>query len=170
MPAAALLLIWFRAGALRWREDVLPTIPFFSVALVLGAVTAWLEKMHVGAQGVEYALTFSQRGLIAGHAFWFYLGKLLWPAHLCFVYPRRRPEAAAVGQWLYPIAALGLLFMLWRKRALLGRGPVTALLFFAGLWLRCSGSQMSISCATRSSATTGLTCRASGPLRCYRRG
>lgn len=132
MPAAALLLIWFRAGALRWREDVLPTIPFFSVALVLGAVTAWLEKMHVGAQGVEYALTFSQRGLIAGHAFWFYLGKLLWPAHLCFVYPRRRPEAAAVGQWLYPIAALGLLFMLWRKRALLGRGPVTALLFFAG--------------------------------------
>ena len=27
MPAATLLLIWFRSGALRWREDVLPTAP-----------------------------------------------------------------------------------------------------------------------------------------------
>ena len=132
MPAATLLLIWFRHGALRWREDVAPTIPFFAVALALGAVTAWLEKTHVGAQGADYALTFAQRGLIAGRAFWFYLGKLLWPANLCFVYPRWQPDATDWRQWLYPVAALGLLFTLWQKRMQLGRGPATALLFFAG--------------------------------------
>jgi tetratricopeptide (TPR) repeat protein len=125
-------LVWFRNGTLRWREDVLPTLPFFAVALGMGAVTAWLEKTHVGVQGADYALTFSQRGLIAGRAFWFYLGKLLWPAHLCFIYPRWQPDVTALGQWLYPVAALALLFTLWQKRTQLGRGPVTALLFFAG--------------------------------------
>jgi tetratricopeptide (TPR) repeat protein len=132
MPAATLLLIWFRRGALRWREDVAPTIPFFAVALAMGAVTAWLEKTHVGAQGADYALTVWQRGLIAGRAFWFYLGKLLWPANLCFVYPRWQPDATDWRQWLYPATALGLLFTLWQKRIRLGRGPVTALLFFTG--------------------------------------
>ncbi len=132
MPAATLLLIWFRSGALRWREDVLPTLPFFAVALGMGALTAWLEKTHVGAQGAEYALTFSQRGLIAGRAFWFYLGKLTWPANLCFIYPRWQPDVTAFGQWLYPAAALAFLFTLWQRRRQLGRGPVTALLFFVG--------------------------------------
>jgi tetratricopeptide (TPR) repeat protein len=132
MPAATLLLIWFRSGALRWREDVLPTLPFFAVALGMGAVTVWLEQTHVGAQGADYALTFAQRGLIAGRAFWFYLGKLLWPANLCFIYPRWQPDVAAFWQWLYPAAALALLFTLWQKRRLVGRGPITALLFFAG--------------------------------------
>ena len=132
MPAAILLLIWFRGGALRWRDDVLPTLPFFAVALGMGAVTAWLEKTHVGAQGADYALTFTQRSLIAGRAFWFYLGKLLWPANLCFIYPRWQADVAALGQWLYPAAALALLFTLWQRRRQLGRGPLTALLFFVG--------------------------------------
>jgi hypothetical protein len=70
---------WFQRGSLRWREDVVPTVPLFAVALAMGLVTAWLEKAHVGAQGPDYVLSFSQRGLIAGRAFWFYLGKLLWP-------------------------------------------------------------------------------------------
>ena len=132
MPAATLLLIWFRSGALRWREDVLPMLPFFAVALGMGAVTVWLEQTHVGARGTDYALTFSQRGLIAGRAFWFYLGKLLWPANLCFIYPRWQPDVSAFWQWLYPAAALALFVTLWQKRRLVGRGPITALLFFAG--------------------------------------
>lgn len=132
MPAATLLLIWFRSGTLRWRADVLPTLPLFAIALGMGAVTVWLEKTHVGAQGAEYALTFSQRGLIAGRAFWFYLGKLLLPANLCFIYPRWQPDVTQVRQWLYPAAALAFLFTLWRLRTQIGRGPVTAMLFFVG--------------------------------------
>ncbi len=132
LPAVILLVAWWRRGQLRWREDVLPTLPFFALALGMCAVTAWLEKNHVGAQGRDYALTIAQRFLIAGRAFWFYLGKLLWPANLCFVYTRWQPNAGDWRQWLYPMTALGMLSTLWLARQRIGRGPVTALLFFAG--------------------------------------
>ncbi|MEO8903174.1 MAG: tetratricopeptide repeat protein [Polyangiaceae bacterium] len=131
-PAAILLLAWWRRGALRWRQDVLPTLPFFVLGIGMCALTAWLEKAHVGAHGADYALTVSERCLIAGRAFWFYLGKLVFPANLCFVYPRWQADAGVWWQWLYPVAALGFLFTLWRARAHIGRGPVTALFFFAG--------------------------------------
>ncbi len=132
LPAAILLLGWWQRGHLRWRADVLPALPFFALALGLCAVTAWLEKYHVGAQGSDFALTFPQRCLVAGRAFWFYLGKLLWPANLCFVYPRWQPDPASVWQWLYPVTAIGTLFTLWLARGRIGRGPVTALLFYVG--------------------------------------
>jgi tetratricopeptide (TPR) repeat protein len=132
LPAALLLLGWWQRGQIRWRADVLPTLPFFALALGLCAVTAWLEKYHVGATGLDFALTLPQRGLVAGRAFWFYLGHLFWPANLCFVYPRWQPNPGSLGQWLYPVTALGILFTLWLARGRLGRGPVTALLFYVG--------------------------------------
>jgi tetratricopeptide (TPR) repeat protein len=132
LPAAILLIGWWQRGQIRWRADVLPTLPFFALSIGLCAVTAWLEKNHVGAQGPDFALTFPQRCLIAGHAFWFYLGKLFWPAKLCFVYPRWQPNPGSGWQWLYPVTAIGTLFTLWLVRWRIGRGPVTALFFFVG--------------------------------------
>ena len=132
LPAAILLIGWWQRGQIRWRVDVLPTLPFFTLAFGLCAVTAWLEKYHVGAQGPDFALTFPQRCLIAGHAFWFYPGKLFWPANLCFVYPRWQPNAGSGWQWLYPATAVGTLFTLWLARGRIGRGPVTALFFYVG--------------------------------------
>jgi protein O-mannosyl-transferase len=132
LPAAILLIGWWKRGQIRWREDVLPTLPFFALALGLCAVTAWLEKYHVGAQGSDFALTFSERCLIAGRAFWFYLGNLFWPANLCFVYPRWQPNVESAWQWLCPAVALGTLLALWLARRRIGRGPPTALFFYAG--------------------------------------
>jgi len=132
LPAAILLIGWWKRGQIRWRVEVLPTLPFFALALGLCTLTAWLEKNHVGAQGPDFALTFTQRCLVAGRAFWFYLGKLFWPAHLCFVYPRWQPNPGVWWQWLYPVTAVGTILGLWLARARLGRGPITALLFFVG--------------------------------------
>jgi protein O-mannosyl-transferase len=132
LPAAILLIGWWQRGQIRWRADVLPTLPFFALALGLCAVTAWLEKYHVGAQGSDFALTFPQRCLVAGRAFWFYLGNLFWPANLCFVYPRWQPNPGSGWQWLYPVTAIGALFTLWLGRGRIGRGPVTALFFYVG--------------------------------------
>ena len=95
-------------------------------------MTAWLEKTHVGAQGPDFALTFPERCLIAGRVPWFYIGKLLWPANLCFVYPRWQPDPGSWQQWLYPAAAVGVLVALWLARRRMGRGPATAAFFFAG--------------------------------------
>ena len=132
LPAAILLIGWWQRGQIRWRADVLPTLPFFALALGLCALTAWLEKYHVGAQGSDFDLTFPQRCLIAGRAFWFYPGKLFWPAKLCFVYPRWQPDPGSVWQWLQPATAIGILFTLWLARGRIGRGPATALFFYVG--------------------------------------
>jgi tetratricopeptide (TPR) repeat protein len=132
LPAAILLIGWWQRGQIRWRADVLPTLPFFALALGSCAVTAWLEKYHVGAEGSDFALTFPQRCLVAGRAFWFYLGNLFWPANLCFVYPHWQPNPASGWQWLYPVTAIGALFTLWLARGRIGRGPVTALFFYVG--------------------------------------
>ncbi|MGA3269106.1 MAG: tetratricopeptide repeat protein [Verrucomicrobiota bacterium] len=132
LPAVFLLLAWWRRGRLQWQADVLPTLPFFALSLSLCAVTGWMEKNHVGAQGPDFALSFAQRCLVAGRAFWFYLGQLLWPAHLCFVYPRWQPNPTAWWQWLLPATAVGLLLALWLARKRIGRGPLAALLFYVG--------------------------------------
>jgi len=132
LPAIILLLLWWKRGELRWRADVLPTLPFFVPALGMCALTAWLEKNHAGAQGVDFVLTFTQRFLIAGRSFWFYLGKLAWPSGLSFIYPRWQPNAGQWWQWLYPIAGVSVVIGLWLARRRIGRGPATAAFFYAG--------------------------------------
>jgi hypothetical protein len=131
-PAAILLINWWERGSLRWRQDAVPTLPFFALAIGFSLVTAWLEKNHVGTQGPAFALTFAQRCLVAGRVPWFYLGKMLWPAQLCFVYPRWQPDAGVWWQWLYPLGTVGGLSGLWLARGWIGRGPVTAAFFFVG--------------------------------------
>jgi tetratricopeptide (TPR) repeat protein len=132
LPAVILLICWWKRGRIRWREDILPTLPFFGVAVGLCLVTAWLEKNHVGAKGPEWVISFPERCLIAGRVLWFYTGKLLWPANLCFIYPRWQLNAGSWWQWLYPVFAAGALLTLWLARTRIGRGPATAVFFFVG--------------------------------------
>jgi protein O-mannosyl-transferase len=131
-PAVILLIGWWKRGGIGWRRDVLPSLPFFVAAIGLSGVTAWLEKTHVGAAGWEWDIPFLDRCLIAGRAFWFYLGKLFWPENLCFIYPRWQPDAGVWWQWLPPLAAVGLLAAGWLSRKRIGRGPATALFFYVG--------------------------------------
>ena len=132
LPAVILLIGWWKRGRIRWPADVLPTLPFFAVAISLSLTTAWLEKNNLGAQGPEWAISFPQRCLIAGRALWFYTGKLLWPVNLCFIYPRWQLNARSISQWLYPITAAGVLLALWLARRKIGRGPAAAAFFFVG--------------------------------------
>jgi len=132
LPAVILLICWWKQNHIRWRADVLPTLPFFALAIGLCLVTAWLEKNHVGAQGRDFSMTFMERCQVAGRIPWFYAGKLFWPDNLCFVYPRWQPDVRSGEQWLYPLATMGLLFGLWIARRRMGRGPVAAVFFFAG--------------------------------------
>jgi tetratricopeptide (TPR) repeat protein len=93
--------------------------------------TAWIERKFVGAEGQIFDFTVIERFLIAGRAFWFYLGKLLWPAHLVFIYPRWNVSEAVWWQYLFPAATLLLLAAAWALQAR-WRGPLAGLLCFAG--------------------------------------
>ena len=88
LPAALLVVFWWQRGRLGWRRDVAPLIPWFALAAAGGLLTSWVERRLIGAQGAEFDLTLLQRCLLAGRVVWFYLGKLLWPADLIFIYPR----------------------------------------------------------------------------------
>ena len=131
LPAAILLLFWWKRGRLSWR-DFVPLLPMFLLGITLGLHTSYLERVHVGASGPEWDFSFVERCLIAGRASWFYLGKALWPVALAFIYPRWVIDAGAWWQWLFPIGAGGLVAGLWWMRHRIGRAPLTALLFFGG--------------------------------------
>jgi Tfp pilus assembly protein PilF len=131
LPAALLVVFWWLRGRLDWRKDVVPLIPFFTLGITGGLVTSWIERTMIGAQGVEYQLSMMQRLLLSGRVVWFYLGKLLWPSNLIFIYPRWQIEPGVFFQYL-PTAAIILVFVvlwLFRKRR---RGPLAAMLYFCG--------------------------------------
>jgi tetratricopeptide (TPR) repeat protein len=130
LPAALLLLVWWKTGRVG-KRDALALAPLFVLGAALGLVTVQMEK-HAGAAGAEWTLSFVQRGLVAGRALWFYAGKLFWPQQLTFNYPRWEIDAGAPWQYLFSVAALAALIALWRLRTRIGRGPLVAVLFFAG--------------------------------------
>ena len=131
LPAALLVIFWWQRGKLSWRRDVLPLVPFFAIGVVAGVFVAWVERNLVGAQGPDFVLTVMQRCLLPGRVIWFYLGKLLWPADLHFIYPRWEVSPAVWWQYAFPLALLMLLAVLW-KLSRRWRGPLAGLLFFAG--------------------------------------
>jgi Flp pilus assembly protein TadD len=91
-------------------------LPWFAIGAIAGLFTAWVERTYIGAQGAAFDLSFVQRCLVAGRAICFYLGKLLWPANLIFIYPHWTVDAAAGWQYLFPLGVIALLAALWLLR------------------------------------------------------
>lgn len=138
LPAALLVILWWRNGDLSARRDVLPLAPFFAVGAVGGLFSAWVERTYCGAEGPDFAFTLIDRCLLAGRAFCFQLGKLVWPADLAFIYPRWTIDSSSSASYLFPAAAIvliGLAFALQRR----SRGPLAAVLFYTLMLLPSLG-------------------------------
>ena len=131
LPAALLVVFWWRRGRFDWRRDVWPLVPWLALGAAAGLFTAWVEHTYIGARGADFSLTLLERGLLAGRVIWFYLGKLVWPADLIFIYPRWNVDATVWWQYLFPLGVLALvagLVLLARRK----RGPLAGFLIFAG--------------------------------------
>jgi tetratricopeptide (TPR) repeat protein len=131
LPAALLLIYWWQRGRLRWKQDLLPLLPLFALALSGGVFSAWMEQREIGPVATEYAFNWGTRLLIVGRAAWFYIGKLCWPAQLMFIYPRWDINPAVWWQYLFPLLAAAALAALWWLRGR-SRAPLAAALFFGG--------------------------------------
>ena len=132
LPGALLVILWWRRGALRFKEDILPLAPWFAIGAAAGALTAWVEREYIGAHGGVFDISLAGRFLIAGRALWFYAAKLVWPTNLTFIYPHWKIDPGVWWQWLFPAAALLVAAGLaWYARR--NRGPLAALLLFAGM-------------------------------------
>lgn len=131
LPAAILVLLWWRRGRLDPKRDVVPLLPWFALAAATAAVTVRIESGLVRVVSDEWTLGLLDRVLLAGRAVWFYLGKLVWPAELAFVYPRWKIDPSAAWQYLFPLAAVGLTVALWAVRGR-WRAPLAAWLLYVG--------------------------------------
>ena len=131
LPAALLVITWWRRGRIEWRRDGRPLLPWLALGVTAGLFTAWVEHKLIGAHGVDFSLTPLERCLLAGRAIWFYLGKLAWPANLMFIYPHWRVDGTVWWQYLFLIGTLALVAGLWFI-ARRNRGPLAGFLIFSG--------------------------------------
>jgi len=131
LPAVILLIFWWKENRI-CKEVIFLTIPYFIIGLCFGLLTAWLEKYNAGALGPEWEFSFLDRFLIAGRALWFYMGKLFFPSPLIFIYPRWIIDDSIWWQYIYPLAFLALIYILWLLRNIIGRGTLAGILLFSG--------------------------------------
>ena len=138
LPLALLAIFWWKRGTISWRRDVVPLMPLFFFSAASGLMTRWVEYGNIASRAGILALSPIDRCLIAGRAFWFYLWKLLWPLNLMFVYPRWEINATVWWQYVFPVAVLGLLALLWSLRRW-SRAPLAGVLVYIVLLLPSLG-------------------------------
>jgi tetratricopeptide (TPR) repeat protein len=129
-PAVLLVLIWWKRGRLGW-PDVRATLPFFAMAIGFGLVTSVLEG-ELTTRGAHWTLSPVERCLVAGRALWFYAAKLVWPHPVSFNYPHWDVDAGVLWHYVFPLGAVAVVTALWSARGRIGRGPLAAVLLFAG--------------------------------------
>ncbi|HEU5079176.1 MAG TPA: tetratricopeptide repeat protein [Opitutaceae bacterium] len=131
LPAAILVVLWWKHGKISFFRDVLPLVPWFTAATAMGLFTAWFERTWIGAHDIEVNLSFAERVLLSGRIFWFYFGKLVWPTNLSFFYRHWDVPAESSRWYIYIICAIAVTAALWLLRNR-NRGLLAAWLLYAG--------------------------------------
>ena len=127
LPAALLICHWWKRGRVG-GADLLRLAPFFAVGIAVAAAdTAYAASR----EPLDLGYTVVERALIAAHALWFYVEKLLWPAGLAVIYPHWAVDAADPLAWGRLAAVIALAAALWVLRRRIGRGPFAGAAFFA---------------------------------------
>jgi len=139
LPAAMLLVLWLRNQRIDWRRFC-QIIPFVGYAIVTGLLTVWCE-VYLGGYGeaARQSPGGLARLLIAAHALWFYAAKLTWPTNLTFSYPRWQISLGDPLQYVWLIACATVAVLLWWRRNAIGRGPISAIIFFVATLSLLSG-------------------------------
>ncbi len=132
LPPVLGLCAWWLRGRVT-RRDVIALVPFFTLSALAAGWTIWEQKFHSGAIGEAWNQTLPERIAIAGRVLWFYLGKLVWPEPLMFIYPRWEISAAGLLGGIPAVAALVGLGILWWKRASRWKPVFFAAVYFAAL-------------------------------------
>lgn len=131
LPAALLVVLWWRGGC--WpRRDAVLLLPWLAWSAACGGLTAWVERHYIGAEGAPFALSLVQRLALCGKVIVFYLGKIVWPRHVLFIYPRWNLGRLGPVDWLPLAATIGVLALLCRWAARGRRAPLAAALLFIG--------------------------------------
>jgi len=129
LPAMFVIVLWWKHSRFR-RSDIIAVVPYLLAAVPLFVLAFWTHRHFVRPTGERWDFTFLQRCLIAGRVLWFYVGKLIWPATLTFIYPRWHIDAGVWWQYLFVPAAAAVPVTAWLARRWIGRAPLAAVLFY----------------------------------------
>lgn len=112
LPVILLLIVWWQRDRISW-SDIVASVPFFIVSLILTKVDIWFQAHD---SGIIREVSFLQRLLGAGAIVWFYLGKALVPVDLAFIYPQWEIEPKNLLWWLPLLASIAVTLLLFWKR------------------------------------------------------
>ena len=131
LPATLGLCIWWQRGKWEWR-DLFRLLPFAVAAAAMSVLAVMEQRGHVSqAHATAWSLNVAERLVVASTAIWFYVGKLLWPLNLAFIYPRWQIAANVWWWWLPLLGVIGAGMLLWSQREQPWvRGVTFGLVFF----------------------------------------
>lgn len=129
LPLILLLYHWWKDGTIK-KKILANGIPFFLLSAIFSWITIWFQYNRAGAVGEPWSIEFLERVAIAGRAVWFYLGKLIFPYDLMFIYPRWSMGAGQLISYLPVIALIIVSLVLWNKRKVWGRPLLAGLGYF----------------------------------------
>jgi protein O-mannosyl-transferase len=132
LPVVLLGCLWWSRGRVRWK-DVLRSVPFFLLSLVLGLVTVWFQY-HRALAGISVRTnSFLARLATAGCAVWFYLYKALLPVNLMLIYPKWHVDTSYGGSYMPGALLVGCFLIFWWKRKTWGRPLLFGLGYFVAM-------------------------------------
>jgi tetratricopeptide (TPR) repeat protein len=120
-PFVLLIYAWWKRGKID-RSDLVASVPFFAISLILGLMTITFQ--HGKAIGQETILVGSitsvsglaQRFALAGMSILHYIWTTIWPFNLLTIYPRWDVEPPKAWQFLpWPIIGAAT-WWLWTNR------------------------------------------------------
>jgi len=130
LPAALLLVLWLQKKPINKRR-LLQIVPFVIMGIGMGLLAVWWERYHQGTSRAVFTfLGPMERVLVASRAVWFYLGKLIWPADLTFIYPKWTISSTHLGNYIWLLAGIGLCVAIYFSRRYVGRSVEVAAAFF----------------------------------------
>jgi tetratricopeptide (TPR) repeat protein len=130
LPAALFLILWLQKKPINMRR-LIQILPFFILGVGMGLLAVWWERYHQGTSRSLFPfLSPIERILVASRAVWFYLGKLIWPYNLTFIYPKWNISPTHLLDYIWLLAGIGLCVAIYFLRRYVGRSVEVAAAFF----------------------------------------
>ena len=138
LPIVLCLCAWWVEGRWNWR-NLARLAPIFLLSAAAALLAMWSVKLHGDVNDPQWVQSWPERLVTAGNVVWFYLGKLVWPHPLIFIYPRWEIDARQCISYLSLLAVIMGLSVLWLKRGSWSRPYFFALAYFLAALLPVLG-------------------------------
>ncbi|MGO9609419.1 MAG: tetratricopeptide repeat protein [Verrucomicrobiia bacterium] len=129
LPVVLLACVWWSHRTVRGR-DILYSVPFFILSMVMGLVHVWFEYHRLMGGHPVRTVGFPFRLATAGWVPWFYLYKALLPVNLMVIYPKWEVDPSRWVSYVPGVILIGALTSFWWKRNRWGRPLLFGLGYF----------------------------------------